>query len=66
MRLGQLIPGIILIIIGIGLLIVPFFFAGKSGFFTWIYGIIILIIGIVILLNKEDKIESIKYLKNKK
>ena len=61
MRIGQLITGIVLIVIGIVLIVLPFFFKEKAIFFTWIYGIPLLIIGIVILLNKkEDEIELIK------
>lgn len=61
MRIGQLVTGISLAVIGITLVILPFFFKEKAIFFTWIYGIPMLIIGIVILLNKkEDNIERIK------
>ncbi|MDO8623269.1 MAG: hypothetical protein Q7R52_03400 [archaeon] len=60
MRKGQLITGIVLVLIGIGISIIPFF-SIKNLFFIWIYGIPMLIIGVVILLNKnEDKIEGIR------
>ena len=52
--------GIILSILGIGLVILPFF-VGKLGFIAWIYGIPLLIIGLYILFNKtEDQIEKIR------
>ena len=50
-----------MIILGLVLLVIPFFVGEKAAFFTWIYGLPLLIIGIVILLNKrEDEIEQIK------
>ena len=59
MRKGQLITGIILVLIGLIFSLIPFF-SIKILFFMWIYSIPILIIGIVILKNKEDEIEGIK------
>lgn len=55
--------GIIMIIVGLLIMTVPFFFIGMqvSGFISWIYGLPILIIGIFILFNKhEDEIEKIR------
>jgi len=67
MRTGQLITGVLLVLIGAVLSVIPLLKI-KTLFFLWIYGIPLLIIGIVILLNKnEDKIETIKNKKvNKK
>lgn len=65
MRPGQLITGIVMLLIGIGFSIIPFFLINL--FFFWIYGIPILIIGIIILLNRdEDKIENVSFEKKKR
>ncbi|MFA5857193.1 MAG: hypothetical protein WC867_07555 [Candidatus Pacearchaeota archaeon] len=63
-KLG-LVSAIVLTLIGAILMILPFFINDKLSFFTWIYGIPLFIIGIVIFFNldKEDKIEQIKYRK---
>jgi len=67
MRKGQLITGVVMVILGAILILLPFFLKINALFFIWIYGIPILIIGLIILLNKnEDKIETIKYPETKK
>ena len=49
-----------MIILGFGLMVIPFF-AGNPGFIAWIYGVPIIILGFFVLLNKkEDEIEKIK------
>jgi|WetSurMetagenome_2_1015567.scaffolds.fasta_scaffold549045_1 archaellum biogenesis protein FlaJ (TadC family) len=61
MKALQLISGIVLMIIGIGLICVPLFVQKPFTFFTLLYGIPLLIIGIFILVNKkEEEIEKIK------
>lgn len=60
--ISRTITGAVMIIVGLILVILPFFIAEKSAFFMWIYGLPILIIGSFIFFNKgEDKIEEIKY-----
>jgi len=67
MRKGQLITGIIMIIIGAIMILLPFFIKNNALFFIWIYGIPILIIGLIILFNKnEDHIETINNIPFKK
>jgi len=65
MNILGLVSGITLVLIGIFLIMIPFFVTNKVTFITWIYGIPLLIIGILILFNieKEDKIEEVKYSK---
>lgn len=57
------ITGIIMIIVGFILILVPFLFSfGEAWFVSWIYGIPLFLIGLFVLLNKnEDKIEEINY-----
>jgi thiamine transporter ThiT len=61
MKTGQLIPGIILVVLGTALILIAVFFGLREGsFVALIYGIPSLILGIFILLNKnEDRIEKI-------
>ena len=60
--LSRTLTGIIALIIGIVLILLPIFNSFKDGWFVaWIYGIPILIISFFILFNKkEDIIEQIK------
>ncbi|GAJ01776.1 unnamed protein product [marine sediment metagenome] len=61
MNLSRLIAGVIMILTGFGLILIPLCVSLNVSFISLIYGIPILIIGIFILLNKrEDKIEQIK------
>jgi len=56
-----------MVILGAVLFVIPFFFAEKQSFFTWIYAIPILVLAVFILVNKkEDKIEEIKKVKGGK
>lgn len=65
-HLVRIITGIVLIFIGIGLILVPFFVGNKVSFVSWIYGVPILIIGFFIFLNnREDEIEKRKDIKIK-
>ena len=58
--ISRTITGIILIIAGLILIMLPFFL-GLGVFVTWIYGIPVFVVGIFILFNKrEDEIEQIK------
>jgi archaellum biogenesis protein FlaJ (TadC family) len=60
--MSRTITGAIMLFLGLFLIIVPFLWWFKEGFFVaWIYGIPIFIIALFILLNKkEDKIERRK------
>ncbi len=59
--ISRTITGASLILVGLILIIMPFFLNEKSIFWIWIYGIPIFVIGFFILFNKrEDKIEQIK------
>lgn len=60
MVVGQVIIGIIFILIGIPLMLIPFF--------GWIYGPILIGLGIVLIIlrHEEDKIEQRKDIKTKK
>jgi hypothetical protein len=61
MKALQLISGIVLMIMGIGLICVPLFVQKPFTFFTLLYGIPLLILGIFVLANKrEEQIERIK------
>jgi archaellum biogenesis protein FlaJ (TadC family) len=60
MKTLQLISGIALMIIGIGLISVPLIVQKPFSFLTLLYGVPLLIIGIFILNNKEEEIEKIK------
>ena len=58
--LSRTITGIVTIIVGIGLVLIPLFVPLKKSFVSLIYGIPLFIIGFFILLNRnEDKIEEI-------
>jgi hypothetical protein len=63
MKILQLISGIALILIGIGLICVPLFIQKPFTFVNLIYGVPLLIMGIFILRNKEEEIEKIKTVK---
>ena len=59
--------GIIMILVGIALSLIPLFTSFEGSFVFLIYGIPIFIIGIIIFFNKkEDKIEQIKQIGGKK
>jgi membrane-bound ClpP family serine protease len=60
MKIGKLITGVIMCIIGAVLSLIPIFSPSQTWFLFEIYGISILVIGIFILFNKEDTIEKIK------
>ena len=56
-----------MVLIGLGLIFIPFFVSFSFHFITLFYGIPILILGIVILFNKkEDSIEQINKTGGKK
>jgi membrane-bound ClpP family serine protease len=63
--ISRTITGMIMVIGGLILIILPLFL-GLKVFVTWIYGIPIFVIGIFILFNKkEDEIEQVKRRKKK-
>jgi membrane-bound ClpP family serine protease len=67
MKALQLVSGLALVLMGIGLICVPFFVSQPFTFFTLLYGIPLLILGIFILANKkEEEIEKIKTQKEHK
>lgn len=58
---GRIYTGFIVSLLGLFLVLLPFFIDGEGRFFILIWGIPLLILGIFILLNKnEDKIEQIR------
>ena len=60
--LSRKITGVILILLGVGTMLFPFFNLGdKLSFISWFYGIPILILGIFVLFNKKkDRVGQIK------
>lgn len=61
MRIGQLLPGLILNVGGIALLIVAVFSGFRDGgIVALIYGGVGFVLGLIILLNKnEDRVERV-------
>ena len=67
MAMSRFITGGAMVLIGLGLIFIPFFVSFSFHFITLFYGIPILILGIVILFNKkEDSIEQINKTGGKK
>ena len=65
--LSRTLTGGAMIILGLFLILLPFFVEDKGVFWVWIYGIPVFIIGFFVLLNKkEDKIEQIREKKTKR
>jgi len=60
MKLGQLIPGTIMVLGGAFLISLALIFSLKPFWIFLVYGIPIFVIGLIILLNtKEDSVEEI-------